>query len=146
MEAEADDIVKGAWRAGEEEGAGGSAVDRLAEAVRVVGRDVDTEVAGADILELAMAKGSTLSWLSYFKEGPPLDPSDASPSPKFSKMITAASACSNVDENGIKLTTAIVITFLQSNYELLTKLEACSNFPWWITESAAKPKLYIEVI
>ncbi|KAL5225879.1 hypothetical protein ABZP36_012518 [Zizania latifolia] len=58
---------QGAWRAG------GSAVDRLAEAVRVVGRDVDTGVAGAgaDILELAMAKGSMFSWLSYSKEGHP---------------------------------------------------------------------------
>uniref|UniRef100_J3N378 Uncharacterized protein n=1 Tax=Oryza brachyantha TaxID=4533 RepID=J3N378_ORYBR len=37
-------------------------------AVRVVGRGVDPGVAGADILELAMAKGPMFSWLSYWPE------------------------------------------------------------------------------
>lgn len=42
--------------------------DRLVQAVRVVGRSVDSGVAGADILELAMAKGPMFSWLSYWPE------------------------------------------------------------------------------
>uniref|UniRef100_A0A0E0EYP6 Uncharacterized protein n=1 Tax=Oryza meridionalis TaxID=40149 RepID=A0A0E0EYP6_9ORYZ len=49
-------------------GGGGSGVDRLADAVRLIGRDVDPGVAGADILELAMAKGPMFSWLSYWPE------------------------------------------------------------------------------
>ncbi|RLN40343.1 translation initiation factor IF-2-like [Panicum miliaceum] len=49
-------------------GARGRRIDRLAEAVRVVGRDVETGVAGADILELAMAKGPMFAWLSYWPE------------------------------------------------------------------------------
>uniref|UniRef100_A0A0D9XKD2 Uncharacterized protein n=1 Tax=Leersia perrieri TaxID=77586 RepID=A0A0D9XKD2_9ORYZ len=52
----------------EEGGGGGIGVDRLVEAVRVVGREVDPAVAGADILELAMAKGPMFSWLSYWPE------------------------------------------------------------------------------
>lgn len=43
-------------------------MDRLADAVRLIGRDVDPGVAGADILELAMAKGPMFSWLSYWPE------------------------------------------------------------------------------
>ncbi|XP_062200258.1 uncharacterized protein LOC133902946 [Phragmites australis] len=50
------------------DGAGGSRTDRLVEAVRVVGRNVDAGVAGADILELAMAKGPMFAWLSYWPE------------------------------------------------------------------------------
>ena len=46
----------------------GRRIDRLAEAVRVVGRDVEVGVAGADILELAMAKGPMFAWLSYWPE------------------------------------------------------------------------------
>ncbi|EMS67557.1 hypothetical protein TRIUR3_22885 [Triticum urartu] len=42
--------------------------DPLVEAVRLVGRDVDPGVAGADILELAMAKGPMFSWLRYWPE------------------------------------------------------------------------------
>lgn len=42
--------------------------DRLAEAVRLLGRDVDEGVATADILQLAMAKGPMFSWLSYWPE------------------------------------------------------------------------------
>lgn len=42
--------------------------DRLVEAVRLVGREVDPGVAGADILELAMAKGPMFSWLRYWPE------------------------------------------------------------------------------
>jgi hypothetical protein len=45
-----------------------NATDRLAEAVRVVGRDVDPGVTGADILEVAMAKGPMFEWLSYWPE------------------------------------------------------------------------------
>ncbi|CAN6282932.1 unnamed protein product [Urochloa humidicola] len=48
-------------------GARGRGPDRLAEAVRVVGRDVEPAV-GADILELAMAKGPMFAWLSYWPE------------------------------------------------------------------------------
>ncbi|XP_062205131.1 uncharacterized protein LOC133907120 [Phragmites australis] len=55
----------GADRDGE---AGRALGDQLVEAVRVVGRDVDAGVAGADILELAMAKGPMFSWLSYWPE------------------------------------------------------------------------------
>jgi hypothetical protein len=47
---------------------GRNATDRLTEAVRVVGRDVDPGVTGADILELAMAKGPMFEWLSYWPE------------------------------------------------------------------------------
>ncbi|CAL4925332.1 unnamed protein product [Urochloa decumbens] len=49
-------------------GARGRGPDRLAEAVRMVGRDVEPAVAGADILELAMAKGPMFAWLSYWPE------------------------------------------------------------------------------
>ncbi|CAN6288040.1 unnamed protein product [Urochloa humidicola] len=49
-------------------GARGRVADRLAEAVRVVGRDVEPAVAGADILELAMAKGPMFAWLSYWPD------------------------------------------------------------------------------
>jgi hypothetical protein len=42
--------------------------DRLVDAVRLVGRGVDPEVAGADILELAMAKGPMFPCLSYWPE------------------------------------------------------------------------------
>ncbi|KAK8444949.1 hypothetical protein SEVIR_9G230200v4 [Setaria viridis] len=50
------------------DGARGRGQDRLAEAVRVVGRDVEAGVAAADILELAMAKGPMFAWLSYWPE------------------------------------------------------------------------------
>ncbi|OEL27974.1 hypothetical protein BAE44_0011005 [Dichanthelium oligosanthes] len=50
------------------DGARGRVPDRLVEAVRVVGRDVEAGVAGADILELAMAKGPMFGWLSYWPE------------------------------------------------------------------------------
>jgi hypothetical protein len=49
-------------------GARGRRIDGLAEAVRVVGRDVEAGVAAADILELAMAKGPMFAWLSYWPE------------------------------------------------------------------------------
>ncbi|CAN6299176.1 unnamed protein product [Urochloa humidicola] len=49
-------------------GTQGRGPDRLAEAVRVVGRDVEPAVAGADILQLAMAKGPMFAWLSYWPE------------------------------------------------------------------------------
>jgi hypothetical protein len=39
------------------------------EAVRLVGGGADPGVAGADILELAMAKGPMFSWLRYWPEG-----------------------------------------------------------------------------
>ncbi|KAF8723021.1 hypothetical protein HU200_022168 [Digitaria exilis] len=50
------------------DGARGRGPDRLAEAVRVIGRDVEAGVAAADILELAMAKGPMFAWLSYWPE------------------------------------------------------------------------------
>jgi hypothetical protein len=50
------------------EGARGRGQDRLAEAVRMVGSDVESGVAAADILELAMAKGPMFAWLSYWPE------------------------------------------------------------------------------